>query len=89
MDASLYRDNRNLNSITFGDLIDRYTEEIGAIRPFGKNTAAVARSLTAALGRAPLSSFNAERLDAYGDQRRAGGAGGVTVGTELSYIGAS
>jgi hypothetical protein len=39
MDASLYRDNRNLNSITFGDLIDRYTEEIGAIRPFGKNKA--------------------------------------------------
>lgn len=87
MDASLYRDNRNLNSITFGDLIDRYTQEIGAIRPFGKNKAAVLRSLTAALGTVPLSSLNTERLNEYVDQRRAGGAGGVTVGIDLTYIG--
>jgi integrase len=87
MDASLYRDNRSLNSITFGDLIDRYTKEIGAIRPFGKNKAAVLKTLNAALGSVPLSSLNADRLGKYVDQRRAGGAGGVTVGIDLTYIG--
>lgn len=87
MDASLYRDNRSLNSITFGDLVDRYTEEIGAIRPFGKNKAAVLRTLKAALGNVPLSALNADRLGKYVDQRRAGGAGGVTVGIDLTYIG--
>jgi hypothetical protein len=87
MDASLYRDNRSLNSITFGDLIDKYTKEIGAIRPFGKNKAAVLKSLTSALGSCPLAALNAERLNKYVDERRAGGAGGVTVGIDLTYIG--
>lgn len=87
MDASLYRDNRSLNSITFADLIDRYTTEIGAIRRFGKNKAAVLKSLTVALGSCPLSGLNAERLNKYVDERRAGGAGGVTVGIDLTYIG--
>jgi integrase len=87
MDASLYRDNRSLNSITFGNLVDRYTEEIGAIRPFGKNKAAVLKTLKAALGSVPLSGLNADRLGKYVDQRRAGGAGGVTVGIDLTYIG--
>lgn len=87
MDTSLYRDNRSLNSITFGDLIDRYTLEIGAIRPFGKNKAAVLKTLKAALGGVPLSALNADRLGKYVDERRAGGAGGVTVGIDLTYIG--
>ncbi|WP_312517309.1 site-specific integrase [Massilia sp.] len=87
MDASLYRDNRSLNSITFGDLIDRYTEEIGAIRPFGKNKAAALKTLKAALGSVPLSGLNTDRLGKYVDQRRAGGAGGVTVGIDLTYTG--
>lgn len=87
MDASLYRDNRSLNSITFGDLVDRYTLEIGAIRPFGKNKAAVLKTLKAALGSVPLSGLDADRLGKYVDERRAGGAGGVTVGIDLTYIG--
>lgn len=88
MDASLYRDSRNLNSITFGDLISRYTTEIGAVRPFGKNKAAVLKNLAAALGSVPLSGLHAERINKYVDERRAGGAGGVTVGIDLTYMGA-
>jgi hypothetical protein len=65
MDAGLYRDSRNLNSITFGDLIDRYTEEIGAVRPFGKNKTAALKSLSTALGAVFLSGPDAERLDKY------------------------
>lgn len=87
MDASQYQDNRRLNSITFGDLIDRYTREIGAVRPFGKNKAAVLKSLRGALGAVPMSDLDADRLNKYVDERRAGGAGGVTVGIDLTYIG--
>lgn len=87
MDASQYRDSRSLNSITFGDLIDRYTEEIGAVRPFGKNKTAVLKAVKAALGAVPLSGLTADRLGKYVDARRAGGAGGVTVGIDLTYIG--
>jgi len=87
MDASQYRDSRSLNSITFGDLIDRYTEEIGAVRPFGKNKAAVLKAVKAALGTVPLSALTADRLGKYVDARRTGGAGGVTVGIDLTYIG--
>jgi len=70
MDASQYRDSRRLNSITFSDLIDRYTCEIGAVGPFGKNKAAVLKSITAALGTVPLASLAADRLDKYVDSRR-------------------
>ena len=87
MDASLYRDNRTLNSITFGHLVDCYTKEIGAIRPFAKNKAAVLKTLSAALGSVPLSSLDADRLGKYVNQRRDGGASGVTVGIDLTYIG--
>ncbi len=87
MDASHYRDSRSLNSITFGDLIDRYTKEIGAVRPFGRNKAAVLKSVAAALGSMPLSGIAADRLGEYVDASRAGGAGGVTVGIDLTYIG--
>jgi hypothetical protein len=61
------------------DLIDRYAKEIGTVRPFGKNKAAVLKTLTAALGRVPLSGLTAARLSEYFDARRVGGAG-VTVG---------
>lgn len=87
IDASLYRDNRSLNSITFGDLVDRYSLEIGTIRPFGKNKAAVLKMLRASLGSVPLSALNADRLGKYVDERRASGAGGVTVAIDLTYIG--
>lgn len=86
MDASNYQDGRSLNSITFGDLIGRYQSEIGAIKPFGKNKDAVLKSLKLALGAVPMSKFTSERLNEYVAGRRAGGAGGVTVGIDLTYI---
>jgi integrase len=86
MDGSRYQDSRSLNSITFGDLIDKYTVEIGAVRPFGKNKAAVLKSVKDALGKVALSALTADRLDEYVAARRAGGAGGVTVSIDLTYI---
>jgi len=87
MDASRYQDSRSLNSITFGDLLDRYTLEIGSLRPFGRNKAAVLKTLKADLGSCPLSNLTVERLNRYVDSRRIAGAGGVTVGIDLTYIG--
>ncbi len=87
MDAATYQDGRNLNSITFGDILDRYTEEIGKTKPFGKNKAAVLKSLKRDLGSVPMSKLTSERLNQYVSDRRAGGAGGVTVGIDLTYIG--
>lgn len=87
MDAKQYQDGRSLNSITFGDLIDKYTREIGAVRPFGLTKAAVLKNVNAALGALPLSSLTADRLSKYVEARRAAGAGGVTVAIDLTYIG--
>lgn len=87
MDASQYRDNRSLHSITFGELIERYTAEIGAVRPFGKNKAAVLASLKTTLGHVPVSGLTSDRLTEHINTRRANGAGGVTVGIDLTYIG--
>jgi hypothetical protein len=88
MDSSDYRDGRSLNSITFDELIDRYKREIGAIKPFGRNKAAVLESLKRDLGLVPLGELNGERLNKYCAMRRKDGAGGVTIGIELTYIGA-
>lgn len=64
-DAERYQDSRNLNSIAFGDFIDRYAMEIVAVRPFGKNKAAVLKTVNAALGAVPLLGLSADRLHQY------------------------
>lgn len=86
MDASDYKDARSLNSITFGDLIDKYRKEMEAVRPFGKNKSAVLTSLKSALGSCPMSKFTTERLNQYVAGRRESGAGGVTISIDLTYI---
>lgn len=86
MDASYYRDERSLNSITFGELITKYRLELEAVKPFGKNKDAVLTTLHAALGSCLMSKFTSERLIEYIAARRAAGAGGVTVGIDLTYI---
>lgn len=86
MDALSFRDVRGLNSITFGDLIDRYRLEMETVRPFGKNKLGVLKFLKAALGVVPLADLTAERLNKFVAERRASGAGGVTVNIDLIYI---
>lgn len=45
MVTSQYRGNRSLHSITFSELIERYTDEASTLRSFGKNWTAVVASL--------------------------------------------
>jgi integrase len=87
MQAGEYRDGRNLNSITVGDLIARYRQEVGEVRAFGKNKAAVLTMLMEKLGHTPIGAVNAETINKFVDERRRAGAGGVTIGIDLTYLG--
>jgi integrase len=88
IDARKYSDKRALSDLTLGELINRYTEEIGQSKQFGKNKTAVLASLSKQLGAMPIAELTDDRLTKYVRDRRAGGAGGVTIGIDLSYLGA-
>ncbi len=87
MDTMDFKDGRTLSSITLSALIDRYTSEIGQVSPFGKNKTAVLASLQKDLGAVSLTGLTADRLVEHVRKRRADGAGGVTIGIDLTYLG--
>jgi integrase len=86
IDARKYSDKRALSDLTLGELINRYTEEIGQSKQFGKNKTAVLASLVKRLGSIPIAELTDDRLTKYVRDRRTGGAGGVTIGIELTYL---
>ena len=86
IDAKKYQDRRGLDEIKLGDLIDRYGEEIGAEHPFGKNKAAVLAYWKRQHGEKKLSEITDDFLTKHVQDRRKGGAGGVTIGIELTYL---
>ena len=87
MDTLDFKDTRSLGSITLGELIDRYTREIGGTKPFGRSKVFVLASLKAKLGAIYLSALTEERLMVFINERKGEGAGGVTIGMDLSYLG--
>ena len=92
MRALKYQDERIISDMTLSTLIDRYTDEIGQTKPFGKNKAAVLKSLKIALGDLTLPNLTADRLIDHIKARSAAtltkkAAGGVTIAVELSYLG--
>lgn len=87
IDSKKYQDGRGLADISLEKLIDRYIEEIGAEKTFGKNKAAVLASLKQNLGDLNLSELTDDRLTRYVKDRRASGAGGVTINIDLTYLG--
>lgn len=68
-------------------MIAEYTREVSPRRPFGRSKCAVLQALTRDLGKIPLSDLSAARLNQYVADRAAAGAGGVTIGVDLSYLG--
>lgn len=86
MDAGKYQDKRSLKQMTFGELIKRYREEIGGTKGFGKNKEAVLRSLEEKLGHVAMSNLDDDRLIEFIKDRRAEGAGGVTISIDLTYM---
>lgn len=71
---------------TLGILIEKYGEEVK--KAPGKTKAATLAMLKRELGAVRLASLNAVTLRDFIDRRIAGGAGGVTVAADLSFLSA-
>lgn len=87
MDARRFKDVRGLANLTLKALITRYREEIGAEHPFGKNKAAVLNMWEREHGDKPLAELTDDYLTKFVRDRRKGGAGGVTISIDLTYLG--
>lgn len=85
--AMKHQDVRIIAKMTVADLIDKYTKEIGAVKPFGKNKKAVLAMLAIRLGDTLLPALTIERLTQFIQERQRGGAGGVTIAIDLTYLG--
>lgn len=70
--------------VTVGDLIDRYTKEMGKVKPFGKNKENVLKLAKGQLGKLPVAHLNAERIVEYITEDRR--IKGVTAGIDLTYL---
>lgn len=86
MDAKRFKDARGLTNLTLKQLISRYTEEIGAERPFGKNKTAVLNAWCRNHGDTPLADITDDYLTMFVRDRRKSGASGVTIGIDLTYL---
>ncbi|HSV83791.1 MAG TPA: hypothetical protein VLK85_31725 [Ramlibacter sp.] len=69
---------------TLADLIEKYRETHS--RTPGKTKDATLTMLSRDLGKVKLSSLNAVVLRDFIDRRLAGGAGGVTIAADLSFL---
>lgn len=87
MSAMQYMDGRTIANLTLGALIDRYTLEIGAIHPFGRNKADVLRTLKDSMGNTLLPALSVDALMRHIQARQKAGAGGVTIAIDLAYLG--
>jgi integrase len=70
--------------VTVGNLIERYIEEIGRVKPFGKNKGATLKLIDKHLGKLSVNALTAERLVEYITEDRQ--ITGVTAAIDLTYI---
>lgn len=87
MMALKHNDTRIIAGMTLADLIDRYNAEVGKIKAFGKNKVSVLAILRDRIGAKTLPGLSVDVLMDYVRARHAAGAGGVTIGIDLSYLG--
>ena len=71
---------------TFGSMLDRYTREIGAIKPFGRSKAYILGFLRGELGHLMVKELTAETLMAFALQRSSTCCAS-TVKMDMQYIG--
>lgn len=69
---------------TVGDLVDRYTDEVGQAKPFGRNKAAVLATIRKLLGDEVATDLTAERIVTYIREDR--GVQDVTAAIDLTYL---
>lgn len=72
------------SSVTVGQLIDRYTREVGEKKPFGKNKASVLNLIKTHLENDIAADLTAERIVEYIRTDR--GVRDVTAGIDLTYL---
>lgn len=70
--------------VTVGSLIDRYTLEIGKVKPFGRNKEGTLKLIRAELGDVPVNALTAERIVQYVTEDRQ--IKGVTAAIDLTYL---
>lgn len=87
MVAMKHQDTRIIANLTLADLIDRYNVEVGAVKQFGRNKTHVLEMLRERLGKTALPDLTVDVLMRHVRERHAAGAGGVTIGIDLSYLG--
>lgn len=81
------RSGRHVENGTVDQLIRRYAAEVGRHKPFGRSKAGALENLRAGLGHLRVSRLTAEAIVAFAKARHAAGAGPVTVGIDLAYLG--
>lgn len=86
MDAKRFKDARELTNLTLKQLIDRYTEEIGAEHPFGKSKTAVLHAWRRGHGTTSLADVTDDYLTKFVRDRPEGGASRVTISMDLTYL---
>ncbi|SIT43781.1 Phage integrase [Paraburkholderia piptadeniae] len=82
-----FSDARELANFTITSIVDRYIKDIGEIKPFGRSKMGALSMLKRHMGSVTLASLNDDAIVAYAKRRAAMGAGGVTIGLELTYLG--
>jgi len=70
--------------VTMGVLLERYEEDIGLKKPFGKNKESVLKLLKFHLKKVPARDLTAERIVEYITKQRK--VKGVTAGIDLTYL---
>lgn len=71
-------------TVTIGELVTRYTDEIGDAKPFGRNKADVLKRIGKHLANDDAATLTAERIVAYILEDR--GIQGVTAAIDLTYL---
>lgn len=72
---------------TLGELIDRYDVEVRPVRPFGRSKSMSLAMIRKMIGHIRLRDLSTDDVLRFARARRAAGAGPVTIGADLSYIG--
>lgn len=72
------------SSLRLSQLIQRYSDEIGSVKPFGKNKASVLQLISADLGGEKVGDLTAERIVHYITHQRR--IEGVTANIDLTYL---
>ena len=70
-----------------GDVIDAYLGEVGELRGLGRTKRAAIEGLRERLGHLPLRAPDTQTLVRFAVDRKREGAGPVTIGVDLSYLG--